>query len=163
MTYKTIPIIGQKSHQATEPNFIAAKRHSSDPVLMTTIAAENLTLLHFLKNRQLTFPEVESSAEYSPAATGMSASSLWNNCEATESRTRVRPSAAILITGPPCGAWPAPTVIAKLRLCKRYSKKKMAMLTWLNLAKYSTIMGLLTILKKMRQKEKEMRILILYT
>lgn len=45
---------------------------------------------------RLTFSDVESSTEYSPDATRVSVSSLWKNCEATDRRTRVLPSAAIL-------------------------------------------------------------------
>lgn len=106
MTYKKIPIMGQKSDRLTEPNLslILAKGHKCELRSYVDdhrclMKARNLRLLHFL-NGQLTFSEVESSAEYSPDATGLSASSLWKNWEATESRTRVRPSAAILITEP---------------------------------------------------------------
>lgn len=55
---------------------------------------------HFtFKNIYLTFSDVESSAEYSPEARA-SASSFRKACEASESRTRARLLAAILISEP---------------------------------------------------------------
>ena len=51
------------------------------------------------KNIYLTFSDVESSAEYSPEARA-SASSFRKACEASESRTRARLLAAILISAP---------------------------------------------------------------